>query len=466
MPRSLLSITAAVAIIIIYLAWAPGAERAPVRAVVDTDMGLDDVRAVLALLADPSVEVRAFVSIEGSASLGKGTDNLIGLLEEIGPEGAMILSGRRYPEREPPQWRETANSLAGHPFPPPRRRAAMDEAARRTADLMESSVGRLHYLALGPLGNLALLEQHEPGSLGRLAAIWIPVSISSGDLVDAWNLSYDPRSTISVMSSAREVVFVDIAGPSPWPDPAEILSRLRGRSPAARWIEEIRSSAHAHLALCDELAALAVIRPDMILISPGRFSLRVESNGSMRLEACADGPVRVARFIDPEEAIGELVRLWESGTSAPQTRDGAGPISPGHYIRAFHGHLGPYLVLGYRMGRIALRELDSPGHFGLSAVVSSLLTPPQSCLIDGIQLGSGCTLGKRNIEVRATDGPAYAVFRSDLGDEVTIELKAELPELIGRLTAESGVETAGTALMEMDENDLFEIIRQVSPPAP
>jgi formylmethanofuran dehydrogenase subunit E len=25
--------------------------------------------------------------------------------------------------------------------------------------------------------------------------------------------------------------------------------------------------------------------------------------------------------------------------------------------------------------------------------------PPQSCLADGVQIGSGCTLGKRNIEI-------------------------------------------------------------------
>jgi formylmethanofuran dehydrogenase subunit E len=29
--------------------------------------------------------------------------------------------------------------------------------------------------------------------------------------------------------------------------------------------------------------------------------------------------------------------------------------------------------------------------------------PPQSCLADGIQIGSGCTLGKRNIEIIVSD---------------------------------------------------------------
>jgi len=31
----------------------------------------------------------------------------------------------------------------------------------------------------------------------------------------------------------------------------------------------------------------------------------------------------------------------------------------------FHGHLGPFLVLGLRMGLLALRELSSSGHLDL-----------------------------------------------------------------------------------------------------
>jgi formylmethanofuran dehydrogenase subunit E len=67
-------------------------------------------------------------------------------------------------------------------------------------------------------------------------------------------------------------------------------------------------------------------------------------------------------------------------------------------LARFHGHLGPYIVLGYRMGRYALSRFgDNP--FALSARVYCSGTTPQSCLADGVQLGSGCTLGKGNIEL-------------------------------------------------------------------
>jgi len=68
----------------------------------------------------------------------------------------------------------------------------------------------------------------------------------------------------------------------------------------------------------------------------------------------------------------------------------------------FHGHLGPFLVLGLRMGLAAVQVLRPQGLHDLSAIVWSSRSPPQSCVVDGIQFSSGCTLGKGNIRVRSS----------------------------------------------------------------
>jgi hypothetical protein len=71
-------------------------------------------------------------------------------------------------------------------------------------------------------------------------------------------------------------------------------------------------------------------------------------------------------------------------------------------LAAFHGHLGPYIVLGYRIGRY-VRQHFCRDPFQMTAVIFCKGMPPQSCLADGIQIGSGCTLGKRNIDIVASD---------------------------------------------------------------
>ncbi len=63
----------------------------------------------------------------------------------------------------------------------------------------------------------------------------------------------------------------------------------------------------------------------------------------------------------------------------------------------FHGHLGPYLVLGLLAGRQALRILGCKKHFGLEVKVWGADKKPKSCVIDGLQLSTGATFGKGNI---------------------------------------------------------------------
>lgn len=63
----------------------------------------------------------------------------------------------------------------------------------------------------------------------------------------------------------------------------------------------------------------------------------------------------------------------------------------------FHGHLGPYLVLGILAGEVALKKLGCKKYFGLKIKAWGATKKPKSCLIDGLQLATGATYGKGNI---------------------------------------------------------------------
>jgi formylmethanofuran dehydrogenase subunit E len=63
----------------------------------------------------------------------------------------------------------------------------------------------------------------------------------------------------------------------------------------------------------------------------------------------------------------------------------------------FHGHLGPYLVLGILAGELAIKKLGCKKHFGLMVKVRGATKKPKSCLVDGLQLSTGATYGKGNI---------------------------------------------------------------------
>ncbi len=64
----------------------------------------------------------------------------------------------------------------------------------------------------------------------------------------------------------------------------------------------------------------------------------------------------------------------------------------------FHGHLGPYLVLGILAGELALKKLRCKKYFGLDIKIWGANQKPKSCIIDGLQLSTGATYGKGNIK--------------------------------------------------------------------
>lgn len=92
----------------------------------------------------------------------------------------------------------------------------------------------------------------------------------------------------------------------------------------------------------------------------------------------------------------------------------------------FHGHLGPYIVLGYRMGRYA-RAFFS-GSKKISAVVHCSDSPPESCLADGIQIGSGCTFGRRKIKLEK-DTRLGCIFHCGEEKLIIWAYKPQLPEI-------------------------------------
>ncbi len=124
-------------------------------------------------------------------------------------------------------------------------------------------------------------------------------------------------------------------------------------------------------------------------------------------------------------------------------------------LRAFHGHLGPFAMLGYRAGRLALRVLEAPSHFGIHARVTCPPHTPPSCFVDGIQYGTGCTLGKGNIELVASDTIAVTVTVNEGGATVTVVPRREVIDRFGPWMAEADDETAALRVLSMSDEDLF-----------
>jgi formylmethanofuran dehydrogenase subunit E len=132
-------------------------------------------------------------------------------------------------------------------------------------------------------------------------------------------------------------------------------------------------------------------------------------------------------------------------------------------IKRQHGHVGPWNVLGWRMAQAALRELKS--EWGRHELEIICYVPPQTpftCLVDGLSVGSGNSLGR--LDLRLAEVMDYrqcfvAVRRKDgKGDLLEFRPHAAYLKSITNQPVEA-LERLSRECSEIREERLFTILR-------
>lgn len=129
-----------------------------------------------------------------------------------------------------------------------------------------------------------------------------------------------------------------------------------------------------------------------------------------------------------------------------------------------HGHLGPFLVLGVRMALIGMRELETKkGNPKLRVTVITKPSVPFSCVIDGIQVATKCTIGNRKLRLRDSTKNAAVKFQILEGNIVTVTLSSakqeELEKLLSKHASFQEVERIARNVVSMPEKELFKVKR-------
>lgn len=123
----------------------------------------------------------------------------------------------------------------------------------------------------------------------------------------------------------------------------------------------------------------------------------------------------------------------------------------------FHGHLGPFLVLGLKAGLAGVDYLGKD-YFKTKAKVETASRPPRSCFIDGVQFASGCTMGKGNIEVIVGDEVAVEFT---LGErKIKLGVKQEIIKALENVSKSSQAEAISKDFMQKADTDLFQISKK------
>jgi len=129
----------------------------------------------------------------------------------------------------------------------------------------------------------------------------------------------------------------------------------------------------------------------------------------------------------------------------------------------FHGHLGPFLVMGARMGQIGLKRLGSSKRTNSLRVFLSLpLRVPYSCVVDGVQICTKCTIGNQKLQLKDADKIEACFEDARRGRKITV---APQPTVLAMLEEQVVVKNASeeevcriaSCIASMPETDLFSV---------
>ncbi len=154
----------------------------------------------------------------------------------------------------------------------------------------------------------------------------------------------------------------------------------------------------------------------------------------------------------------EWESLWASLTFRVQGKlDVEGEIQA---IRAIHGEMSPWAVVGYRMGKAAMRTIGAPaGGRGLSATCHTPLARPYVAMVDGVQAATGASVGNLTLRLERTELSQLRVVFEGENAGRWIALPADS---FFRMVEASPPQDAGALamkIMSMPDQEVFVILR-------
>lgn len=193
---------------------------------VDSDTGVDDALALMLLAAAPEVEVMAVGSVFGNCHADRAADNARYVLDTCARPDIPVYRGSDAPlgqELRLSGGIHGEDGFGNTGLRPAEPVPGEPDAVSVLSDLVERHPGQIHYLALGPLTNLARALQQDPRLMDRLASVTIVGSLGPalhGD-TEPWadrrfRISRDPNVAFD-FTAAR--IVADTPGPMTWCGP-------------------------------------------------------------------------------------------------------------------------------------------------------------------------------------------------------------------------------------------------------
>ena len=182
---------------------------------IDTDTASDDAVALIMALRHPDVRVAAITVVAGNVPLNKGARNALYTVELCGRgHDVPVYAGAETPLTRGlshAEWFHGADGLGNQNYPPPTIAAQPQHAADAILSTVAAHPG-LTLVTLGPLTNIALALQRDPGICNQIGRCVIMGGnpCCEGNVTPAaeYNIWVDPEAARIVLRSGMPIELV------------------------------------------------------------------------------------------------------------------------------------------------------------------------------------------------------------------------------------------------------------------
>jgi pyrimidine-specific ribonucleoside hydrolase len=392
--------------------------------ILDTDCGIDDMRAISLLLVRPEITIKAILSSDGSLSPGDGVEKIRSLLNEFKRDNISVACGDVVTGVNPP-WRAFNRNIS---WGSKTKGQGTDlNAIDCLSQELRSEHEKIILVCLGSLTNVTKAIKKDATLLSKIERIiWYNESVKP---LQGFNYECDKESAdVLLKSGVRIDVISNLNKDGALFDSSMYAACRQSNTQLATTLYNVHSQQlvfeklkQNHFRLCDDLVALYLTNPELFDINIITDRLNVRYNRDYNVQGVKEAycdmingiyvserNIVFNRFPDQREMFNYDVRNIMDSAIA---RYGSEEWKANVMTDEFHRHLGVFSIVGAKMG-IKARELFGVGADLLEVTTYAGSKPPYSCLNDGIQVSTGATLGMGTIHLAAArKGKPSAVFK-------------------------------------------------------
>lgn len=372
--------------------------------IIDSDGGIDDLKAICMMMASPDVRILAITVSDGFHKAPVAYDNIRNMVDALHHEGLPV--------------------------------ARPGDAVALIEKILGSETTPVKFIALGSLKTAATALEQSPLFISRVKLLYWSNSGLPGK--EGLNYRADSAAAEKVLSGPLPVTVTGGGGTGFW-DNGLLKSIGELHTPYAASTSELIKSMSSHnfvFTAFDEMVPLLLHFPELFnetgregddkyFVHKDIIELRSAAVKLLRGETVER--MQVIRNM-PADTAFYMADIQPFVTDI-RNKYGEDEWTSGVIANELHRHLGVFAIIGVKMG-IRAREYFCTGVDEMSVTTYAGATPPLSCMNDGIQVSTGATPGHGLLTV-STEKPFFAAADFTHRDiTIRITLKKELADRV------------------------------------